>query len=285
MKRYTIIPTFLILMVLIYPSASGIEIQLKLSGGFSILGLKDINRTLLDWEEWTKKDTAARAEWTYIGGHVTKLRSGFDLEGELLLAVSPKFALGIGAGSFIGELVEEKTALTIERFADTYLDVKPTKITAIPLVFLGYIRFPLIKKWTIFAKGGAGYVWGKFIDREGSRLSSKENFNYSSFQRTSGQGPVYVGGVGLEFEYEPQVHFFFEAAGRLLKISDFEGENDLGETGTLYFFEEFEEEYSFWQAKNQIMTTEPSGQNYRSVQKAALDLGGLSLRIGLVITF
>ena len=272
-------------MVLIYPSASGIEIKLKLSGGFSFLGLKDINRTLLDWEEWTKKDTAAQIGWTYIGGQVSKLRSGFDLEGELILAVSPKIALGIGAGSFFGELVEEKTALTIERFADTYLDVKPTKITATPLVFLGYVRFPLKKKWTFFAKGGAGFVWGKFIDREGSRLSSKENFNYSSFQRTSGQGPIYVGGAGLEFEYEPQVHFFIEAAVRLLKISNFEGENDLGETGTLYFFEELEEDYSFWQAKNKIMATEPSGQNYRSVQKAALDLSGLSLRIGLIITF
>ena len=71
----------------------------------------------------------------------------------------------------------------------------------------------------------------------------------------------------------------------MCQISDFLGENDQEEIGTLYYFEEHIQDFDIWQAKNQIKAAAPSGENYRSVQKASIDLSGLSIRIGLVIKF
>ena len=71
----------------------------------------------------------------------------------------------------------------------------------------------------------------------------------------------------------------------MCQISDFQGESNQEETGTLYYSEEYRQDYEIWQSNNQIKAAAPSGENYKSVQKATVDLSGLSIRIGLVINF
>ena len=61
--------------------------------------------------------------------------------------------------------------------------------------------------------------------------------------------------------------------------------NQLEETGTLYYFEEYVPELDFWQAKNEIRTEMPSGQNFRSVSEAMVDFSGVSVKIGFIVRF
>jgi len=285
MKRITVLISLLFAAILFVPRARAVDVSLKFSGGQSFFQLKSINRLLEHWAVWKQKDTDAHTDWTYIGGDVSKLHSGFDFAGEIIVAVTSRITIGIGAGYIYSELMEEKTALTIERVVGTFLDVKPIKISALPILISGYYFFPLSSSSRLYVMGGAGPVWGKYIEREGRRLTTKDNFNYQAFQRTSGRGSIVLAGCGFEYEFEPGIRVFLEGSGRLCRISDFQGENNLEETGTLYSFEEHIPEFEIWQAKNQIMAAQPSGENYRSVKKATVDISGLMLRIGLVFKF
>lgn len=285
MKPIRVLILFFLITLLFIPRTHAVEVSLKLSGGRSFFKFQDINRLLNDWAVWKKKDTEAHNEWTYIGGNVSELHSGFDFAGEILVAITSRITVGIGAGYIYSELIEDKTALTIKRVAGTFLDVKPIKISALPLTISGYYFLPLSGSSRLYVMGGAGKIWGKYIEREGRRLTTKDNFNYQSFQRTSGRGSIVLAGFGFEYEFEPGMRFFFEGSGKICQISDFQGENNQEETGTLYYFEEYIQDFEMWQAKNQIKAAAPSGENFRSVQKATVDLSGLSIKIGLVIKF
>lgn len=285
MKQIRFLFFFLLVMFLFIPHSRAIDINLKLSGGRSFFNLQNIDRILDDWAVWKKKDTETHSDWTYIGGEVSKLHSSFDFAGEILVSLTPRITIGIGAGYIYSELVEDKTGLTIERVVGTYLDVMPIKISALPVTISGYYFFPVSSSARLYVKGGAGTIWGKYIEREGRRLTTKNNFTYQSFQRTSGHGSIVLAGCGFEYEFEPGMRVFFEGSGRICQISDFQGENNQDETGVLYYFEENIQDFEIWQAKNQIMEAEPSGENYRSVQKATVDLSGLMIRIGLVFKF
>lgn len=285
MKRIFVLISVLIFALLFVPRARAVEVGLKLSGGQSFFQLKAVNRLLEHWAVWKQKDTEAHSDWTYIGGDVAKLQSGSDFSGEILLAVTSRITIGIGAGYIYSELIEDKTALTIERVVGTFFDVKPIKISALPITISGYYFFPLGTNSRFYVTGGAGPIWGKYIDREGRRLTTNDNFTYQTFQRTSGRGSVVLAGGGFEYEFEPGIRVFFEGAGRLCRISDFTGENNMEETGTLYSFEEHIPEFEIWQAKNQILEVEPSGENFRSVKKATVDISGIVIKIGLVFKF
>lgn len=281
--RVLIFPLLIILLIVSHARAG--EVSLKLSGGRSFFNLQNIDRILDDWVMWKKKDTEIHSGWTYIGGEISKLQSSSDFAGEILLSITPKITIGIGAGYIYSELVEDKTALTIERVAGTFFDVKPIKISALPITISGYYFFPLNSSARLYVKGGAGTIWGKYIEREGRRLETNDNFSYQTFQRSSGRGSIVLAGFGFEYEFEPGIRMFFEGLGRLCQISDFQGESNLEETGVLYYFEENIQDFEMWQAKNQIMEVEPSGNNYRAVQKTTVDLSGLMIRIGLVFNF
>ncbi len=285
MKPIRVLILFFLITLLFIPRTHAVEVSLKLSGGRSFFKFQDINRLLKDWAVVEKKQIEAISGWTYIGGNVSELHSGFDFAGEILVAVTSRITVGIGAGYIYGELIEDKTALTLETSVGTFLEVKPIKISALPFIISGYYFFPLSSSSRLYVMGGAGKVWGKYIEREGWRLTTEDNFTYPSFQRTSGRGSMVLAGFGFEYAFEPGMRIFFEGFGRMCQISDFQGENNQEETGTLYYFEEYIQDFEIWQAKNQIKAAAPSGENYRSVQKATVDLSGLSIRIGLFIKF
>ncbi len=285
MKYIKVQILFFLITFFFIPRIQAIEVSLKLSGGRSFFKFQDINRLLTDWAIWKKKDTEAHNDWTYIGGDVSELHSGFDFSGEILIGITSRITVGIGAGYIYSELIEDKTVLTVERVVGTFLDVKPIKISALPLTISGYYFFPLSGSSRLYVMGGAGKIWGKYIEREGRRLTTKDNFNYQSFQRASGRGSMVLAGCGFEYEFEPGMRFFFEGSGRMCQLNDFQGESNQEETGTLYYFEEHIQDFEIWQAKNQIKAAAPSGENFRSVQKATVNLNGLSIKIGLVIKF
>ncbi|MFC2160520.1 hypothetical protein ACFLRX_02580 [Acidobacteriota bacterium] len=285
MKRNIVFASTLILVLLLVPLTHAVEVSLKLSGGQSFFELRSINRLLEHWATWKQKETETHADWSYIGGNVPKLQSGFDFDGKFLVALSSRITIGIGAGYIYSELSEDKTALTVKRVVGTFFDVKPIKISALPITISGYYFFPLGGDTRLYVTGGTGLVWGKYIDREGRRLTTNDNFTYQAFQRTSGRGSIVLAGCGFEYEFEPGLRIFIEGLGRLCRISDFQGENNLEESGTLYSFEEYLPEIEIWQAKNQILASEPAGNNYRSIKKTTVDISGIMIKIGLVFKF
>jgi hypothetical protein len=275
----------LIFLLVLAPFVQGLELNFKLSGGFVFSRMKEINRTLENWAEIQKREAEGNVNWNYLDENVKKLDMGVNLEGEIILFFTQRFAVGLGGGTMYSDLTEEEILVSIEKPGGVFHYVRPTTATLYPLTLSGYIFFPLKNRLNLFIKGGAGLAWAKLISREASKKTSLINYNYSQFQRSSASGSVFVGSVGLIYETEAGIRFFIEGQTQLTKIQGFTGIDQEGNTGTLFYFEEFNPDYDFWQAQMVLLPEKPSGDNFRSVSEASVDFSGFSAKIGFMIRF
>ncbi|HEX2695714.1 MAG TPA: hypothetical protein VHP61_08155 [Acidobacteriota bacterium] len=258
----------------------GLTIHFKLSGSYSLLSPDDVNRSLSGWGDLMKKRAAATPGWTYEGGKAGRIRGGFDLEGELLLDLAPRWAVGIGSGYSYGVASESATALDILHSSVPYVYARPTKITATPVVMSGYRFWPLGRKFSLYVRAGIGRLWAKYADLEAVRKASDAGFSYTNARSASGRGTLVLVGAGIKYAHDGSLGFFLEAVWRRAKVNAF-GNG----TGTLYFFEEYDPDLDFWQAKMSLLDGPPAGETFRSVRKAAVDYGGLIIKLGFFVKF
>lgn len=265
--------------------ALGVELSLKLSGGYAYLDVKSINRGLKDWAEWRKREAEEHKNWEYLGQNVKSLQSSIHLEGEILLSFSRRIGISLGTGYIYGDLTEKETEVLVQRPTGVLSQVYPVTASAYPLVLSGYYFIPLNSRLHVYARAGGGLAWAKYVYREAKKLESVLKYNYFRLGRASASGSILLGGLGFVYETDAGVRFFVEGLIRMAKIQGFSGENELEEKGTLYYFEEYIPDLDFWQAKNEIRTEKPSGSNFRSVSEAVVDFSGLSVKIGFIIRF
>ncbi len=274
----------LLLLFFVHP-LGGIELGVKLSGGYAYLNLKNTNRSLEDWAEWKKKEAEANKNWQYLGTNIRNLHSGIHFEGELLASLLDRLEIGLGTGYIYGNLDNKNAEVLIQRPAEPISHVYPLTVSAYPLVLSAYYSFPLKNGLSIFLRAGGGIAWAKYVNREAQKLESSAKYNYSRIEKASASGTMILGSVGLAFETEAGIRFFVEGLARRAKIQSFSGENELEERGILYHFEEYLPDLDFWQTKIEIRTEKPSGPNYRSVSEALVDFSGFSVKIGFMIRF
>jgi hypothetical protein len=279
MRPAVLAVAILLLLAAALPSF-GLTIHFKLSGSYSLLSPDDVNRSLSGWGDLMKKRAAATPGWTHEGGKAGRIRGGFDLEGELLLDIAPRWAVGIGSGYSYGVASESATALDILRSSVPYVYARPTKVTATPVVMSGYRFWPLGRKFSLYIRAGVGRLWAKFSDSEAVRKASDAGFSYSNARSASGRGTLALVGAGVKYAHDGSLGFFLEAAWRHAKVNAF-GNG----TGTLYFFEEYDPDLDFWQAKMSLLDEPPAGETFRSVQKAVVDYGGLIIKLGFFVKF
>ena len=272
--------------------AMGVELSLKLSGGYTFLDVKSINRGLEDWAEWIKRDAENNNNWQYLGQDVKSLQSGIHLEGEIFLSFSRRIGVSLGTGYIYGDLKEKETEVLVQRPSGVFSQVHPVTVSAYPLILSGYYFIPLNSRLHVYARAGWGLAWAKYVYREAKKLESATKYNYfrlgrasASLGRASASDSILLGGLGFVYETDEGIRFFVEGLIRRAKISGFSGENELEEKGTLYYFEEYIPDLDFWQVKNEIRTEKPSGLNFRSVSEAVVDFSGLSVKIGFIIRF
>lgn len=275
----------LVLLFLFGISAHGFELDFKLSGGYAYLDVKGINRGITDWAEMRKREAEENKNWLFLGQNVENLQPGIHLEGEILLSFSPRFGISLGTGYIYGDVKEKETEVSVQIVSGPLSQVHPITVSAYPLILSGYYFIPLNRRIHIYARGGGGFAWAKYVNREAKKLESVVKYNYFRLGRASASGSILIGGLGLLYETDVGVRFFVEGLIRMAKIQGFSGENELEEKGTLYYFEEYIPGLDFWQAKNEIRTEKPSGSNFRSVSEAVVDFSGFSVKIGFIIRF
>jgi len=275
------------LWVLIF-LAGGLEaaqLSLKLSGGMSFINPGHLNRALQTWEEWQRREAADKANFTFVDGNVGRFKNATEFQAELLLEISTHLAIGIGTGYIYSDLPEEDVLVTIEKLTGTFSYTYPTKISALPLMLTATYYIPLNEIFRLYFRGAAGVAWAKYVDRDGNKNITAENFGYPRLNKGSASGPIYAGGIGLTFQVEEGVQIFAETSWRRAKLSGFEGENKDEESGTLFFYEELDEDLEYWQAKNTILPASPEGENLRSAEETMVDFSGFTARIGISIKF
>jgi hypothetical protein len=263
----------------------GVEIQLRLSSGLRRIYPDEINLALAAWGERIAREASTQPGWSLESGKVPSLRLGFTFEGELTLFLTRRLALGLSAGYLYGDLSEEDTLLVVREADGTYDRARPTKVSGYPVTFLGYIVFPLGSKFDIYLKGGGGFIQAKYVEREAVRREGETKFSYSTLTMAEARRSTYLGGVGFDYRFDPSFGFFVEAAMQSAQVGGFSGENEAGEMGRLYFFEEYLPQLDFWQATVRVLPEAPAGENYRSVREATVDFSGFSVKIGMLVKF
>ena len=153
--------------------ALALEWNFKLSGGYAYLGVEGINRGIDDWAKWLKKEAEQQKNWGYVGQNVQSLKSGIHLEGEILLSFSPHLGISLGTGYIYGDLKENETDVLVLRPSGILSQVYPITVSAYPLVLSGYYFFPLNNRFHVYARGGGGLAWAKYVYREAKKLESK----------------------------------------------------------------------------------------------------------------
>lgn len=265
--------------------AQGQEISLRISGSLSYLNPDHINQALYSVEEFYKRFTTVRDDWNYIEGEISGIHLSTSFEGELILALNSRLAVGIGTGYIYLESTEEKTGITLERPQGILISIHPTTINAYPLHLSSYYFFPLNEQLKLYVRCGAGLVWTKYVERLGFRVQPDDDLIQIMHQKATAQGYSFFSGLGFMWEASPLMHFFIEADANLTKISGFRGNTAEGEKGTLFFYEEYDPILDLWQAQNILLKEPPTGTYFRSIEEAVVDLSGISVKIGVTITF
>jgi hypothetical protein len=276
---------FALLFITIVSSGQAVEFYLKLGSGLGFVRPETLDALITDWQTWHKKEAERAVKFAFLSGEASKFRMTTDFDAEFLAALTPRLHIGLAGGILYGEIPQAKTELTIEKELGTFIQVHPVELTALPFALVGYYILPIGGQWSAFIKAGAGKIFAKFSDRDGRRLTTNENFSYQETQTASGQGPYFVGGLGLRVLLSTGLSLVAEVEGRSARIRGFTGEKKDGTLGSLYTYEAYDSQLDFWQAKVQIHESPPAGEAVRSVGETLVDLSGFRAKISLLIRF
>jgi opacity protein-like surface antigen len=204
---------------------------------------------------------------------------------ELIWGVSRRFGLGLGIGSLTKS---EKSTIELEPYSFLVGNFD-FKLSSTALTLSAYYLYPLTAKVAVILKGGPGYFWGRgrYIM---SVLGSGEDQTFNGDIRD--RAPGFQGSLGLEFKISNHISLFAEGSGRLVKLSNWQGDQTVADHGisrtiTSAPVWHMTEQYSglgvFF---NSIyFGPEPHGPSVKDVRRFEVDLSGLAIQLGVRIGF
>jgi opacity protein-like surface antigen len=285
MKRGQTVSVLAAATLLLSSAASGLDIRMKLSSGLWRMRLAEVNTALDGWRDGLKSTADASPNMQFVSGDPARLRLGLDFEAELVLSLSRWIKLGLSAGYGYGSLDEEATLLVIDQAGTLYQRGRPTKVSAYPLLAIGYFNVPLGEKLNAYLRGGVGTINARYVSREAQKKEGDERFTFPVYDNASSGRLTYLGGLGLSYSFDQSLGFFVEADARSARVERLTGENRLEEKGTLYAYEEYLPLSGYWRPTMHVLPEAPSGGAVRNVREAVVDLSGYSVKIGLFLKF
>ena len=270
--------------------------SIKLTGGVGSIYVGDINKHLESFDNYLSGMT------NYEAGYTRTLHYVSDLEGEIRLDISSKFAISIGTGFMTGK---NKSYFEYEgpfpfhtnwEHIQSYF-LKP-KVKTIPLELKIYYSLPLIFRTNLFLDIGLGYYFSKASlykchwssGRGGwwSIYTKEEKYDVSS------NGFGFHGGIGFEYSIANNLALVLEVQGRYARRSNLKGNRyfSIGtgshydeEEGTLYIGERdlTDEGYGENFPDLIISSSKPSGEGFRNIKEVSLNLSGITFRVGVRI--
>ncbi len=249
----------------------------------------DINNHLESYDNYIAKLT------DYKGGRIKQIHLVSDLEGELRLDISPKFALSIGTGYIAGKNKSEfeTTGPPQSPFGYQHKFSFEPKIKIIPLKLGIYYTLPLRFGINLFLNGGLGYYFSKaYLLKYHMLLYGGWGEDYDEYDVSSNGLGVY-GGIGFERNIGKSFALVLEFQGRYARIKNLKGKRSyypawqppIEEEGILYVGERHLTNYGYDRYRPELIISpsRPSGDEFRNIREAVLDLSGFSLRAGIRI--
>jgi len=295
-----------------YSGESGIfkpKLSIKLTGGLRYINVGDINNHIESFDNYMSSYLSF-----YEGGKMGKINNyGPDLEGELRLDISSKFAVGVGIGYISGKNESNFQTVGIFPFptpgqiyilgppGDLFEFVVESKVETIPIKLGIYYTIPLGSRINIFLKSGLDYYFSKCFIYKYNLISSLDwtgffpgiyEISNKYDMRCNGLG--FHGGFGFEYKISNVLALVLEIHRRYAKIKNLKGKwiysntftHEQGEDeGILYIAKKNMEDEGFSNMYPDLVVSpsKPSGAKILNTREATLDLSGFSLRVGIRI--
>lgn len=273
-----------------YGAFFGLKISLKLRGGWNIFSGADLDPGSGGLYDQAVDDLSSRG-LTIIRNEKKSNHSGFEAGGDLIYSITPRFGIGIGAGS-VHTKRESFMFYGEQDISDDYLRATPLFETR-SLRLGAFTTFPLSSLLAISVNGGpalyfAEYKFSMRITTYELEMAYYNLFLKEFYQEAKARRLGFEGGIGFEFTANPFTVFFLEAVGRYGKISGFKGREKTSfyqdgglrtsaEEGDLYFVQTERSPIL------DIINGEPSGA--LSARKATFNVSGVSFFAGLKLRF
>ena len=265
------------------------KLALKLSGGTSYLLIGDINRGIQGYFDFAKDFFVPPA---VIRGDAKPLHLGFDLQGAVLISVSPRVWIEVGSG-YISSRNESEIEIVYNAGGSPVTGTHNIWVNAIP-IRLG-LSYLLLESGSgrLFANVGTGlYIVDYEYEKQPVGVGEVE-LN----QTASGKGFGLHGGLKGEFKLTNKIAFIIEGEARYARVGGLRGKIRypvLGdgwheEEGPLYSWESL-----FYNGQDQLIGKypqvyirheKPSGPNITQVREAKIDLSGISVNGGIKFYF
>jgi len=251
--------------------------DLVFSGGGSFISGGDLNDGSQGYADYHSDIIGAPPQGQAKPAHLS-----YILGGELALALSSHFSLGIGVDYFLGE--KENLVEFPDDPSSGAVTTHP-KIQAVPLrLAISFYPFR-----NFYAKIGVEYYLAKcaYYYRF-ERAGLWEEWRGEATAQDFG----ILAGLGFEFELTPSFNFIIEATARYARISGFKGrdrsKDSTGarhiEEGTLYFYTVKTAGEDYYPLLF-IREDRPTEANVYYPREAVINFSGLSLKGGFKIKF
>ena len=256
---------------------SAFPLEISVSAGVATLAPRDLNDGARGFPDWFGAMVGLPAPET-----ADILHLGSAAEIELAYRISPRLAIGLGAGYLHAANGDEMT------FADE-LDTRT--VSTKPSVSSGSV------KATVRFYPGAGlYLRGAL-----GLYSVKAGYLYrieGDGTWTESRGSATATGLGAEAAFGGEwavglrTAFFAEAGLRMAGVDELTGENTdsnstdvkVIETGTLYYFGRMAADDNDYPLVA-VRASAPAGSDYVGTRRAEINLSGMSIRVGLRYRF
>lgn len=307
-KRGTIWLTLVFSMVFLIRIVYSEEIEnfkpkfsIKLTGGYGYVPLGDINEFLDTRSDLSRKEEIYWSEKFFLMDEIKNINYGLNFEGELRINISSKFAVAVGT-EYIHAKKESYLILRGKNSIKTYTarESYEPKITIIPVKLGIYYKLPLLPRTSLLFNIGGGYYFAKsslFFDQheEWSSLSYDsayfESFWTEHTYKFNGGNFGFHGGIGFEYSLGKNLSLVIEGQGRYVKIKELKGKDIMitswGDKKKIYgilWYYNREMENKIYTYLTILDRSSPDLPYLPSnIRKAALNLSGFSLRIGIRI--
>ncbi len=256
---------------------SAFPLEISVSAGVATLAPRDLNDGTRGFPEWFGAMVGLPAPETADILHV-----GSAAEVELAYRISPRLAIGLGAGylhaangdgmTFADEL-DTRTVSTKPSVSSGSVKVTARFYPGAGLYLRGALGLYSVK---------AGYLYR--IEGGGTWTESRGSATATSLGAEAAFGGEWA--LGL------RTAFFAEAGLRMAGVDELKGENTdsnsadvkVIETGTMYFFGRMAEDGNDYPLVG-IRASAPAGSDYVGTRRAELNLSGMSIRVGLRYRF
>lgn len=125
----------------------------------------------------------------------------------------------------------------------------------------------------------------RLVEQTGFKRVENTRYVIELDQNAIGSGPIYLGSLGISHQISEGVVIFMESSYQNSKMRDFENKIQGNGSGLLYSYQKYNSDLDLWSAVLRFHDNTPSGEDIRFVEKTAVDMSGLSIKLGIMIHF